>query len=198
MQKINTQQTIPANWNVPYIGKLPAMQFLSLSPEWWYNIAWLLLLIVFIALVKRHYKQPLSIIPDTWTGKAQLISMLLLWIMVLGNFERELVQWTPERLLTEGVITADAIIFSYFILALPKTVSKPALITDISFKPLYLWEWRFAILAFIVFPPLFLLTNRMIYHYSPNEVLDTRKYHLRFGPQADWRARPILKTAEHK
>lgn len=187
-------EKMPAAWDIPYIGHLPNMS-LHLTPEGWFNLTWILILIFFIALIRRHFKQPLTFVPASWLGKGQLILLLLLWTMVSGNFERELTQWTPQRLLTEWVITANAIILTYCILIIRSDTSyKFETGLSISFKR----AWIYAIAAMIISAPAFLFTNRLIYQYDPKEVLDTRRFHLRFGPDADWRARPILKTQEHK
>jgi hypothetical protein len=187
-------ETIPASWDVPYIGHLPHMS-LQLTPEGWFNLTWLMILVVFIALLKRHFKQPLALVPNTWLGKGQLILLLLLWIMISGNFERALTQWAPQRLLTEWVIIADAIILTYFIFILrPSANYTGTAAPSISFKR----AWVYAFAAMVISAPLFLLTNRMIYQYDPKEILDTKRFHLRFGADADWRSRPILKTQEHK
>jgi hypothetical protein len=193
------QQVLPAQWDMPYLGRLPFLKFMHLSPEGWFNITWLMVLFIFIALIRKHFQKPLSLIPTNWTGKTQLILLILLWLMVLGNFERELTQWTPERLLTEWVITLDAIILTYFILVRPQQTDN-VLATEpvISFQPLYRRAWMLAIAAIVLCGPVFLLTNRIVYRSSSADASDVRKYHLRFGPQADWRAKPILKTEEHK
>ena len=86
-------KTEAAQWDMPLLGRLPGINFLHTSPEGWFNISWLLLVIASLLIVKRHLQQPLYIIPKTSLGKGQLIFLILLWIMVVANFERALPQF---------------------------------------------------------------------------------------------------------
>ncbi|MFN8347402.1 MAG: hypothetical protein U0X91_20525 [Spirosomataceae bacterium] len=193
-----TSESLPALWDVPYIGRLPHVDFLHLTPDGWFNLTWLLLLILFILLIRRHFQEPLSLIPKTWLGKGQLLFLILLWVMVIGNFERALVGWHSSRLLTEWVITFHAIAATLLVLTLPK--EKEALITVnlSSFQPLYRKAWGMAIGALVISSVFFLLTNRALYHYPAYEKLDKKTYFTRFGPEATWRSKPNLKNGKHK
>jgi hypothetical protein len=193
------QETTAPLWDVPYVGRLPGVDFLHLTPEGWFNLTWLLFVAASIVLLRRHLSQPLTIVPRTWLGKGQLVFLLLLWVMVIGNFERELVGWTPGRLLTEWVIFLNAIIVTILVLLLPqeKEQGVPATGTA-AFKTLFKRVWVIALLAICASSVLFLQTNRLIYQYPSYEKLDKVKYHTRFGPEANWRAKPILKNAMHK
>jgi hypothetical protein len=74
-------------------------------PAWvWFEAAFLLLAISAIVLGVRHWKHPLPVIPESRIGKGELIYLGLLWVLVIGNFERALVGFTAQRLVTEGVI----------------------------------------------------------------------------------------------
>src|SRR5438105_2538364 len=59
-----------------------------------------------------HRRRPLPIVPTTWLGKGQLLYVAFLWWMVIGNFERALVSFSPQRLATEGVIYLNAVIYT--------------------------------------------------------------------------------------
>jgi hypothetical protein len=78
----------------------------------WFNLAYFLLAGVFIALVVRHRRQPLAILSANWLGRGQLLYLAFLWWMVVGNFERALVSFAPQRLITEGVIFLNAALCS--------------------------------------------------------------------------------------
>lgn len=194
-----TKETLPALWDVPYIGRLPGFGFLHLTPEWWFDITWIFLAIVFIILLNRHFRKPLAIIPRGWIGKGQLIFLLLLWIMVIGNFERALTGWGPERLLTEWVITVNAMIVSVLVLILPGDPEEewPVQAVD-SFKMLYRKAWKMTLVAVVVSSTFFLFTNRLFYQYPPYEQLDFKHIQTRFGREANWRSKPILKNGDHK
>ncbi len=192
------QQTVAAEWDVPYIGHLPGFDFLHFTPEGWFNITWFLLLALFILLIRKHFQKPLAIIPPSWTGRSQLIVLILLWTMIWGNFDRNIIRWTADRLLTDWVVIVDAIVLTYFILTLPASGIEPLqLSAPYSYKSLYKKAYRYAFAALIISAPLFLISNRLIYHYPPPGLPETHKHNLRFGPDADWRVKPILKNKKH-
>jgi hypothetical protein len=56
----------------------------------------------------RHLKSPLPLVPASALGRCQLLYVLFLWWVVVGNFERALVHFTAQRLVTEGVIVLNA------------------------------------------------------------------------------------------
>lgn len=192
-----TQETAPALWDVPYLGRLPGFDGLHMTPGWWFNLTWLLLLALFIVLIRHHLREPLLLIPGTWLGKGQLFFLILLWVMVVGNFERALVAWHPSRLLTEWIITVNAILATGLLLTTPTRTNPVAIQVTPSFTTLYKQVWLRAALAVAIPTTFFWFSNRLIYQYPAIEKHD-HMYHTRFGPEADWRAKPNLKNAQHK
>ena len=188
----------PALWDLPYLGRLPGIDFLHLTPTAWFNLTWVLLTAACIFIVVRHYRSPLPVIPKSYLAKGQLIFLILLWMMVVANFERALTGWHPSRLLTEWVIFINAIIATALILLIPKE-EEQVFITEFNEYPRYyrrLWVKTAGVL--MISGLLFLGTNRMIYHYPEYNKLNFKTYHTRFGPNASWRTRPNLKNAEHR
>ncbi len=80
----------------------------GITAQTWLDAAYILLIAAFIALALYHRRRPLAALPSTWLGRGQLLYLVLLWWMVGGNFERALVSFTPQRLVTEGVIHFNA------------------------------------------------------------------------------------------
>ncbi|MCA0234348.1 MAG: hypothetical protein LCH91_28085 [Bacteroidetes bacterium] len=198
-------ETVPALWDVPYLGRLPYIDFLHFTPEGWFRLTWLLLVALFAFLIRRHFKEPLALFPKTWLGKGQLLLLVLLWVMIIGNFERALVGWHPSRLLTEWVITVNAMLVSLLLLTLPRE-HEPIFDSSEtfshfqhqSFNGLYKKAWIRALSTVAVVSVFFWSTNRFIYAYPPYEKLDKKAYFTRFGPEATWRSKPNLKNAKHK
>jgi hypothetical protein len=191
-------ETVQALWDVPYIGRLPGIEFLHLTPAGWFNLTWTLLTLACVYVVYRHFKNPLPIIPKSPLAKGQIIFLIVLWIMVVANFERALVGWHPSRLLTEWVITVSAIIATAMILTLrPNPVRIIGNGLEES-KKLYRKLWIRGVAVFIISSFLFFATNRMIYHYPEYNKLNLKQYHSRFGPEASWKSKPNLKNAEHR
>ncbi len=194
-----TTETVPAHWDMPYLGRLPGVTALSFTPEVWYNVSWLLLVLVFVLVIRRHRQEPVALIPQTWLGRGQLVFLILLWVMMTGDFERALVGWHPARLLTEWVIFVNAALATGLVLTLPREKDNNLLIsTDGRIDAFYRINWKIVVGVAAVAGTLFMGTNRIIYQYPPYEQLDTKHYHTRFGQEASWRAKPNLKNAPHK
>jgi len=191
-------ETVQALWDVPYIGRLPGIDFLHLSPAGWFNLTWLLLILACVYIIYRHFKNPLHVIPKSPLAKGQIIYLIVLWIMIVANFERALVSWHPSRLLTEWVITVNAIIATAFILTVRPKPLKIFENGQEKRKKIYRWLWIRGIAIFLISAFLFLSTNRMIYHYPKYDKLNLKQYHTRFGPEAGWKSKPNLKNTEHR
>ncbi len=97
--------------------KLPSVLY-GLEAYWWYTIAFVLALVAFVVLASAHYRRPLAVIPHRWLGKGQMLYLAFLWVMVVGNLERALPTFHQQRLITEGVIIASAILCTVLVLLL--------------------------------------------------------------------------------
>jgi len=86
---------------------IPAVLY-GLSANAWFNLAYLVLAGAFFACVAAHRRGPLPLLYANWLGRGQLLYLVFLWVMVIGNFERALVWFAPQRLVTEGVIFLNA------------------------------------------------------------------------------------------
>jgi hypothetical protein len=82
----------------------------------WFDAAFLLLTITAIVLHTRDRKHRLPVLPESQFGRAQMLYLSLLWLMVVGNFERALVGFTAQRLVTEGAIYVVALISTLLLL----------------------------------------------------------------------------------
>jgi hypothetical protein len=82
----------------------------------WFEAAYLLLAITAIVLWARHRRHPLAVVPERVLGKGQMLYLGLLWMVVIGNFERALVGFTPQRLVTEGVIYIVSLVATLILL----------------------------------------------------------------------------------
>lgn len=193
-----TSGTAPVLWDFPYVGRFPGLGFLHMTPVWWFNLTWVLLTVACIIIVVRHYRSPLAIIPKSPMAKGQLTFLILMWIMVVANFERALTGWHQARLLTEWVIFVNAIIATLLVLLLPKEEEMIFIKGENNYGTIYRKLWIKTIGAMIISSLLFLGTNRLIYHYPEYNKLNFKNYHTRFGPNASWKSKPNLKNAGHR
>ena len=76
----------------------------------WFELLYLAIGVAGVWLLTAHLNRPLDFIPTSWLGKAQLLCLVFLWWVVVFNFERALVAFAPQRLITEGLITFNAVI----------------------------------------------------------------------------------------
>ena len=98
-----------------YAAMLPPLYNAIGRPD--VNLAYAALATVFIWLMLRHRRQPPEFIPTGWLGRGQLLYLVFLWWMVIGNFERAVVSFTSQRLITEGVIFLNATVCTLILLS---------------------------------------------------------------------------------
>lgn len=90
----------------------------------WFDLGSLLVALTFLALAVRHRRRPLAVVPASPLGRGQLLDVVLLWWIVAGNFDRIVVAFTPQRLVTEGVLHAVALACTLVVLGWPPSVSR--------------------------------------------------------------------------
>lgn len=88
----------------------------GLPPVSWFDLAYLLLALAIILPLAVHRRRPLALVPPNPLGQGQWLDLAVLWWMVVGNFERALVGFTGQRLVTEGVIFLNASLVTLLIL----------------------------------------------------------------------------------
>lgn len=91
---------------------------------WWFNAAYLALAALVAALIVAHRRRPLAALPVSALGRAQVLFVVFLWWVVIGNLSRYL-PFPPVRLLTEGVIHLDACLVTALLLICPREPDEP-------------------------------------------------------------------------
>ena len=89
---------------------------LGIPAQVWFELAFLLLAAAVVWLLITHTRRALPLVPANWLGKGQLLYLVFLWWMVAGNFERAVVSFAPQRLVTEGVVFLNAVICTLILL----------------------------------------------------------------------------------
>ena len=67
----------------------------GLSTAAWYDLGYLFLALTLAALAVRHARRPLAVLPESGLGRGQLLYLVLLWWLVVGN--RLIFPWTIRR-----------------------------------------------------------------------------------------------------
>jgi hypothetical protein len=178
-----------------------AVCLLSQRDDWqrrvgyWFNLAWCAMSCAFVALMIVHQRRRLEIVPPSWIGKGELIYVLLLWIMVIGNFERLLPNFSEGRLITEWVIIINASLATFLALVLP--AKGVAIVTH---EPIdYLPFIRRVVIAGLGAAALLMTLYAGIVSkvFGPGQDrISGAQY--RFGENATWRIKPILKNKDHR
>ncbi|MBI2929505.1 MAG: hypothetical protein HYY24_27895 [Verrucomicrobia bacterium] len=104
----------------------------GLSADAWFGLAYAALAAAVVGLLVLHARRPLALVPGSWLGKGQLLYVVFLWWMVVGNFERSVVGFVPQRMITEGVIFFNAVVCTLLLLFWGGTlrVEAPALVPN--------------------------------------------------------------------
>lgn len=181
---------------VPETLKAPLMPWYEFSALTWFNIFAFSVLLVALLMLILHYRRPIAFLSTSWTGRAQLAYLTLLWIFILGNISKALVSFHEARLITEGVTTLNALLVTALILAFAHdddTTDTPG--DDDEFKPLAIKAALIGLVVFLAVPLLETLSIRQVYG-------DTHAGHankdIRFGDEANWRVKPLLKGEQHR
>ena len=180
---------------VPAMMKAPFIASVNCSAECWFLLVWIFFSLVIIRLMVKHSREALPLIPSSYLARGQLLYLAFLWIIVIANFERALVAFTENRLITEGVILINAGLATLLILSLPRveTMSLPAVGSPF---PLKLRRMCLQLLPLLLCLLLLMAASvRLVYKDQPLENPNTN--HKRWGEDAQWRMRPILKGGRH-
>lgn len=97
-------------------AKVILPQMLFLTTQGWFDLFYALIAVTFLLLLREHMRRPLPLVPTNWLGKGQMIYLAFLWWIVIGNFMKALVSFSPQRLVTEGVIQFNALLCTLMVL----------------------------------------------------------------------------------
>src|SRR5262249_50685607 len=73
-------------------------------------------------LLVHHVRRRLPVVPASALGQGQLLYLVFLWWVVVGNWMRAIPPFAEQRLITEGVIHVNAVICTLLVLLWPGTV----------------------------------------------------------------------------
>lgn len=185
---------VPAYRLVPQEMRMPLVQSVRLSAWTWFTLIYLLMAACAVALAAAHRRRPLAVVPPTPVGKGQLVYLLFLWALVVANFERALPGFTEQRLVTEGLITVNAVIVTFLLLTLVRG-SEPVPAHEPRYASLGAKAAALGLVAVLLSAFVYVGGVRLVYgdrhtgHAGVN---------MRFGGEADWYVKPILKNRPHQ
>jgi hypothetical protein len=185
---------------VPPTLKAPLLGFIEFSPETWFCIVWWTAAAVVGVLLLLHQRRRLDIVPSTWVGKGQLLYVLFLWLMVIGNLSRAIPGFTNGRMVTEWVVFMNASLATLLIVLLPRpmqhgTIDELTAAGGGRAWPSLAKTWLCGLAAATVLMSVYGWLTLSL--YQPHLEGKPWANHRRFGPDAKWRIGPILKHGEH-
>ena len=183
------------NKSVPETLKAPFLEFIELSPNTWFRVVWYSATAAGTILLLVHLRRQLDIIPTSWIGKGQLLFVLFLWLMVIGNLMRAIPGFDDNRMGTEWIIFMNACVVTLLagLLPRPSTV-QPTAQNCFQWPALKVTWIRGLILASVLMSAYGFITLTI---YQEHLEGSNWANHKRFGPEAVWRVKPILKHGKH-
>jgi hypothetical protein len=183
-----TFQSVADFLRAPLIGNL------NFSAWTWFTLMWLVFTACTVTVLVRHRRQPVALIPASWLGKGQLLYLMFLWLIVIANFSKAVVAFSDGRIATEGTTMFNALICTVLILSYAHQRDETPQIREANFGRLIRKSVAVLWLLLLTTTTLYTAGIRALY---ANKWTGWGGNNLRFGPDADWRVKPLLKTKRH-
>lgn len=185
---------------VPVQMKAPLFESLEFSTRTWFNFFFGLYAICVIALLAVHLRRRIPLVPESWLGKAQLLYIAFVWIVVAFNQTKAQAAFHEQRLGTEGVIFVNAVIVTFLIAILPRAKERGwgeapsgpnlAVFPNLLRRTIAAGLATAALCAFG-----FAGVTRLVYG---DKSLHAGHKGFRFGPRTEWRLYPVLRDKDHR
>lgn len=179
---------------VPLTMKAPLFGSIEMSSWVWFTLIFVAMTVCTIALLAAHFKRPLAVVPPSALGKGQLFYILFLWAIIPGNFTRALTGFTEQRLATEGLIMLNGFIVTFMILYYLREREDVPISPPASYLPM-IGRWALGgLIAFFGCTAVYETVDWSVYGFKDHGANHNR----RFGPDADWIRKPIIKNVGHR
>ena len=183
------------NKSIPETLKAPFLEMIELTPHTWFRVVWWTATAVGAILLLVHLRRPLEIVPKSWVGRGQLLYVLFLWLMVIGNLMRAIPGYTDGRMVTEWVLFMNGCLATLLVVVLPGAVVARSQWDNCPSWPSLGGSWLRGLAATAILMMAYGAMTLAMYQ----EHLEDKPWanHKRFGPEATWRIKPILKHGDH-
>ncbi len=173
----------------------PLFKSVTFSTLTWFNLAFFTLAIAVLLVMGRHLVRPVALVPEKPLGRGQMLFLVLLWVMVVGNFERQLPHFAENRLITEWVIAMHAVLATVLVLLLPHEGREVPVMGRANYRGpiMHALRWAVIMLIFAGVGSASLVAG--LYGGRPAGQGAVIK---RFGPEAAWRNEPLLRGQRHR
>lgn len=181
--------------SVDEVLRAPLFDSIQWSAWTWFTLMWLAFALATVWVLIRHRRCPVAMLPTTWLGKGQLLYLMFLWLMVIANFSKALVAFSDNRIATEGTIMFNALVCTVILLGWARPGDETPAIREADFSKFIRKAAAFALILLVATTTLYTTGIRCLYGDAST---GWGGNNLRFGPNADWRVKPLLKSLQHK
>jgi hypothetical protein len=147
----------------------------------WFDLGYALMTAGGLVLLLRHRRRRLALVPESSLGHGQLLYLVLLWVVVIGNLMRAVPLFQAERLVTEGVIYVNALLCSLLVVLWPAPLPLPDQKEEVIGPGTHYRLAGAALLTLIASTILATAGTRAIHGGA---FVGHAGYHTRFGPDA--------------
>jgi hypothetical protein len=165
-----------------------------LSTRGWFDLGYAALAAAGLWLICSHLRRPIAIVPPTWLGKGQMLFIVLLWWMVIGNLAKAIVAFTPQRLVTEGTIFCNALLCTVMALLWPRRAEPETHKEHAGYSPLIRKTLMIGAVGAVLSTVVDWGIARTIYG---DKFAGSAGLHIRFGPNATATTRKPGANAPH-
>jgi hypothetical protein len=162
-------------------AKTVPAEMAGLSARAWFDLAYMALAVAVLVPLIRHLFRPIALIPERCLGRGQLLFVVFLWWVVVGNFERIVVSFTQERLVTEGVIHLNAMLCTLLVLLAPGASRTGPIVEDGEGR---FRLWRTLALGVIAAAVSIVIDWGIVRAIYGDRFAGHANLHIRFGPRA--------------
>lgn len=174
--------------------RAPLFGNFALSAWTWFTLMWVAFTACTVWVLVRHRQHPVALIPSSWLGKGQLLYLLFLWLIVIANFTKAVVAFSHGRIATEGTTMFNALVCTLLLLGYARPRDETPKIREADFGLLIRRATVWLAILLVATTALYTTGIRALYG---NQWTGWGGNNLRFGPEADWRVKPLLKTKRH-
>ena len=175
--------------------RAPLFGNIQMSAWAWFTLMWIAFTAATLTVLVRHRTHPVALLPKSWLGKGQLLYLMFLWLIVIANFAKAVVAFSDGRIATEGTTMFNALICTVLILGWTRQADETPAIREVDFGSWTRKAGLFALMLLVVTTTVYTTCIRSVYGDLPT---GWGGRNVRFGPNADWRVKPLLKSIQHK
>lgn len=168
---LNLVKNVP-NW--VQLKAIPARLY-DLPARTWFDAAYVVLALAVTILLMRHLRRRIELVPRSALGKTQLLYVVFLWWIAVGNLLRAIPPLAEQRLITEGVIHVNAVLCTLFVLLWPQSMATTTQPREWSLR-------RITIIGLASFLLTVAMASALTRLIHGDTFVGHAGYHVRFGP----------------